>query len=158
MAQELKVRITNYIKIEEKLIILGCRFLEELNVTDTYFSQPEGKVLKLTEDETGSFLVELQAKDGKFSILKNEKLENAEKTKNEMGKKFGIKCVLKKKRRFFEGEKFGLGNFNTNLIEGLGEFLILEGEQPDARIVTEILGIREPEYITMSFDRLKENH
>ena len=60
MAEELKIRIQNYKKIEEGLIKLGAKFSEETNVVDTYFKQSVGKVLKITEDNRGKFLVNLK--------------------------------------------------------------------------------------------------
>ena len=69
MPEELKIRIHDYRKVESHLKKIGAKFFEELNVTDTYFKQPKGKVLKITEDEKGVFLVNLEAKDNKFDIV-----------------------------------------------------------------------------------------
>ncbi|MBM3303546.1 MAG: hypothetical protein FJY76_00475 [Candidatus Aenigmarchaeota archaeon] len=153
MAEELKIRIHDYRKVEEKLTDIGANFTEELNVTDTYFKQPKGNVLKVTQDERGDFLVKLRAAKGKFRILKYEKLDNAEQIKKELSSRFGIKCVLKKKRRFFA---FGGYTININIIEGVGEFLVVEGENLSPKIITEKMRINNPEFITASFDELKE--
>ncbi len=153
MAEELKIRIQNYKKVEENLIKLGAKFSKEINVVDTYFKQPVGEVLKITEDDKGNFLVNLKSKDGKFEIVKYEPIDDVDKIKYELTKKFGIKCVLKKKRRFFDFENYKI---NINLIEGVGEFLIVEGENLTPEIITEKLKIKNPEFITVSFDELKQ--
>ena len=154
MPLELKIRINNYKKVEKKLIKLGAKFTEELDVVDTYFKQPSGEVLKITEDNKGDFLVKLKLKEGKFVVVKYEPVRNVDKLKKVLIKKYGLKCVLKKKRRFFD---FGDYKININLIEDVGEFLILEGENPTPEVITEKLKIKNPEFITVSFDELKNN-
>lgn len=152
MVEELKIRIQNYKKVESKLIKLGVKFSEEINVIDVYFKQPAGEVLKITEDDKGNFLVNLKSKNGKFQIMKYEKIDDVEKVKEELIEKFGIKCILRKKRRFFDFENYKI---NINLIEDVGEFLIIEGENLTPEIITGKLKIKNPEFITVSFDELK---
>lgn len=152
MAEELKIRIHDYKKIEDKLKILGAEFTEEISVVDTYFKQPAGEVLKITKDDRGDFLVNLRSRKGKFEILRYERIDDVKKLKKELTCKFGVKCVLKKKRRFWNFENFII---NINLIEDVGEFLIVEGEKLKPEIITEKLGIKKPEFITVSFDELK---
>jgi adenylate cyclase class IV len=151
MAEELKIKIQDYKKIEDDLIKLGAKFTEEINVVDTYFKQPKGIVLKITEDDKGDFLVNLKSKNGKFEIVKYEPINEVENVKKELTEKFGIKCVLKKKRRFFD---FGEYMININLIEGVGEFLIVEGRDLTPEIITEKLKIKNPEFVSVSFDEL----
>ncbi len=153
MAEELKIRIKYYKEMEKHLKEFGAKFLEEIHVIDTYFKQPKGQVLKITEDDKGNFLVNLKSRKGKFEIVKYEKIKNVEKIKKELANKFGIKCVLKKKRRFFD---FGKYKININLIEDVGEFLIVEGENLSKDIITKKLKIKNPEFITVSFDELKK--
>jgi len=150
MSSELKARINDWKQIENKLIKIGAKFLEEKDVVDTYFSQPEGKVLKLTDSNDGCTLIELHAKDGKFELAKQEKVQPNKKT--ELAKQFGIKCELKKKIRFFSFESMKI---SINLIEDVGDFLIVESENPKKEFFTEKLGIKSPEWITVSFDKLK---
>lgn len=151
MSEELKIRISGYKKVEENLISLGAKFVKEISVADTYFKQPKSEVLKVTEGDDGSFLVHLQSKNGKFEIVRNESLKDVENTKKMLSNRFGVKCVLKKKRRFFEFDNYGL---NINLIEGVGEFLIVEGNNLSKKIIAEELRIPNPEFITVSFDEL----
>ncbi len=51
---------------------------------------------------------------------------------------------------------FGDYNVNINLIEDIGEFLIIEGENLTKDIITKRLKIKNPEFITLSFDELKK--
>jgi len=153
MAEELKIRIHGYRGVEDKLKSLEGRFTEEIDVVDTYFKQPAGEVLKITEDDRGDFFVNLKLVEGKFQILKYEKIDDVERLRKELTKRFGIKCVLKKKRRFWDFESFTI---NINLIEDVGEFLVVEGESLTSEIITEKLGIKNPEFIGVSFDELKK--
>jgi len=152
MSEELKIRIRDYKKVEENLVKCGAKFSEEIDVVDTYFRQPVGEVLKITEDNRGNFLVNLKSKDGKFEIVKYEPIDNIDRVKSDLTKKFGVKCVLKKKRRFFDFENYKI---NINFIEDVGEFLIVEGENLAREIITEKLKIKNPEFITVSFDELR---
>jgi len=152
MAEELKIRIWDYQKVEEKLIKLGAKFSEEIDVVDTYFKQPAGEVLKITEDNRGNFFVKLKSKNGKFEIVKYEPIDDVDNIKDELTKKFGVKCILKKKRRFFDFENYKI---NINLIEDVGEFLIVEGENLAPEIITKKLKIKNPEFVSVSFDELK---
>ena len=150
---ELKLRVEDYRKIEHRLDDLGAKFIQELNVVDTYFNQPKGKVLKIEQDERGNFISKLEAHKGRFKILESKKVKNIEKEKNHLKEKFGIKAILKKKRRQWE---LGDTLFDFNLIENVGDFLILNSENPHKSTVTDLLGIKNPEYITVSFDELKK--
>ncbi|GEM_PF-87548 len=155
MAQELKLKLSDYKKAEREFKKLGAKFSKEIPSIDTYFAQPEGKVLKLVESDSGSFLMELQAREGKFSVVKNEQVKDSKKTRQQLAEKFGVKAVLTKKRRVYEfakgAEKFTL---DINIIQDLGEFLIVTGEKPTKEFITQTLGIKSPEFVTDSFDNL----
>lgn len=153
MSEELKIRIHDYKKVERKLKRLGAKFTEEIDVVDTYFKQPAGEVLKITEDDRGNFLVNLRSKNGKFNIVKYEKIDNIEELKKELTRKFNVKCILKKKRRFWNFENYTI---NINLIEDVGEFLIVEGKNLSSTIITKRLKIKNPEFVTVPFDELKK--
>ena len=79
--EELKIRIHDHEKIESSLKQKGAVFTEELQVTDTYLLQPKGEVLKITEDNKGDFLVHLKSSEGRFQILKYEKIYNKQELK-----------------------------------------------------------------------------
>lgn len=150
--QELKLRISDTQAIEEKLKSLGATFVEETEFSDTYFNQPDGEVFKITENNKGSFLVQLKrTPQGTFDTIKNQKIDNPNEVKTEMGNEYGIKCVLEGKRKNYSLDTFTI---TINLIHGRGAFLIITGENPTQDFVTTKLGIATPEYITISFDNL----
>lgn len=152
MREELKIRIRNSPEVDKGLLQKGAKFSHEFHVVDTYFQQPKGEVLKITEDETGNFLVNLKARDGKFEIVKYQKLDNVGEEKSKLQRQFGVKAILKKKRRFFDFQQYII---NVNIIKDVGEFLIVEGERVSPAIFHE-LGIENPKFITVSFDELKD--
>ena len=153
MPQELKVRITNYLSVEEKIKQLKADFIEELFFTDIYSNQPEGEVLKVSETNDNYYLIALKRVDGKFKEVTNKKLTKEEfaQTKEDLKLKYGIKRILQGKRRIFRLDDLRI---TFNLIDNVGEFLILTGENPTEQFVTEVLGIKNPEYICVSFDDL----
>lgn len=153
MKKELKIYINDYKTIEEKLGKLGAKFIIELNVIDTYFKQPEGLVLKISQDERGSFSVKLKANKGGFGIISNDSIKDLKKTFKVFESKYGISCVLKKKKRVWQFENYKI---SINLFNDIGQFLIVEGEQVITEIITDKLGIKNPKYLTISFDKLKE--
>jgi hypothetical protein len=73
------------------------------------------------------------------------------KLKNDLTNKYGIKRILKGRCRNFQLDEFMI---TLNFIEAVGEFLILIGENPTEKFITEKLGIKNPEYIRVSFDEL----
>ncbi len=152
MKKELKVKIHDYKSVEDRLKRLGGQFKGEIRVKDTYFNQLDGKVLKITEDDKGDFLVELHGKDGGFIIKKYEKINNSEELKEQLGKRYGVDSVLKKRRRFWKVHSL---DFNINIIEGLGDFLILEDENPKKEIITDLIRLKDPEYVEVPFNNLK---
>lgn len=111
-------------------------------------------MLKLTRDDRGNFLVELQEKNGKFEIIKYKKITNPEELEAKLSDTYGVNCVLRKKRRFYNFANYSV---NINLIEGVGEFLVVEGENLRKTIITEDFGIKNPEYITIPFNELKNS-
>ncbi len=148
MPKERKVRIHNVAAVEASLLRRGARFTHELHVTDTYFAQPDDRVLKITEHENGAFLVSLRKEGGTFIIESEKHISPAE--KRALLKKHTVRSVLKKRRRFFVFETYTV---NINLIEGVGDFLVVEGESVPLSVFAE-LGIKKPEFITVPFDRL----
>lgn len=151
MPQELKVRLEKPEEIEAKLKELSTVFIEEAEFADTYFNRPAGEVLKITEDEEGTSLMALQAEDGKFRITKKESIQDIVEAKNELSAKYGIKHILKGRRKYFSLADFKI---TLNLIEDVGNFLIVTGENPTKEFVEGKLEIKNPEYITVSFDNL----
>lgn len=151
MSQELKIRIGDYGAARKGLESLGARFVKELHVTDTYFNQPEGHVLKMTEDEEGDFVVELEARRGGFDYIRYDRIGDAAKEKAELAAKYGVRRVLRKRRVFFDLKGYKL---NFNLIEDVGDFLVVEGDNLSKDLFPGELGIRDPEFVTVPFDQL----
>lgn len=152
MTQELKLHITDPQALEEKLNSLGATFVDETNFADTYFNQPEGEVFKIGYTNKGYFLIQFKrTPEGKFDMIKNQKIDNADEVKTEMGNEYGIKCVLEGKRKNYSLDNFTI---TINDINERGVFLIITGENPTQEFVTQKFGITNPEYITISFDNL----
>ncbi len=151
MLKELKVKIKNLPALENKLKEIGAKFDSELNATDTYFKQDTGLVLKTVEDERGNFLSILEAEKGTFVIKERTKLEDINSKKEELSKKFGIHRILKKVRKIYNYKEFKI---DLNLIEDVGDFLILVGENPISNIIENDLGLTNPEYVRVPFSEL----
>lgn len=152
MLQELKLRIRDRKAIEELLLQKGATFSDETFFVDTYFNQPPGKVLKLTQKKNGTFVTIFQENHGKFDLVKDELASNVEELKKQYTEEYGIKRIMKGIRRYFQ---FGNYALTLNLIENVGDFLIVTGENPTKEFVENELGIKHPEYITVSFDQIK---
>lgn len=153
MTRELKIKIANYKQTEEMLKKFGAIFIEEQIFTDIYFNQPTQKILKLANVNNNYYLSVLHAVDGTFEFLKKQPLNetDVEKTKTEFTKKYGVKRILKGRRRNFQLNDFVI---TLNLIDNIGEFLILIGKHPTEAFITEKLGFKNPQYIRVSFDEL----
>jgi len=151
MADELKIRVHDYRRVEAELVQRGARFREERNIVDTYFNQPvPQEVLKIQQDERGHWLVHLKPHDGKFDIVKFDKIPDPVALHAELEARFGIMSILRKRCRFFDWGEYVL---DFNLIEGFGEFLVLTGKDPRPELLHE-LGIRDPEFIRIPFNEL----
>lgn len=153
MTQELKIRIQNLAAVENKLKELGTIFIKEEPFIDTYFNQPPGSVLKIVTAEHFSNLIKLESQDGKFRVISKTFIENVERAKTELSSEFGIKSVLQGKRMYYQLEDLKI---TISLINDVGQFLILTGANPSENFFTEKLGIKDPDYIRVSFDEL--NH
>jgi len=153
MPQELKLRIENKEDLERQLLRNGATLTGETDFIDIYFNQPPGKVLKIVEKNTGSFLNVFQAVKGKFEVVKDESVPYPEKVKQEFTSQYGIKRILKGKRKFFQFRGYTI---ILNLIDNVGDFLIVTGENPSKDFVKKELGIKNPEYITVSFDEIEQ--
>lgn len=151
MLKELKIRIKNPSEIESKLIDLGASFSREERFTDTYFNQPDRHVLKLATTDVETNLIKLEAVDGRFEIISRQKIHDISSAKKEFSEKYGIRKVLTGRRRFFDWEDLKI---TICFIDEVGEFLVLTGENPTDEFFTQKLGLKNPEYIKVSFDKL----
>lgn len=153
MSQELKVCIHHVQILEKKLQRIGATLTDETYFIDTYFCQEPGRVLKIVEKKSGFFLNIFQAIDGKFKVIKDESITNPHQLKSQFSSQFGIRRILKGKRKFFQFQGYTI---ILNLIENVGDFLIITGENPSKDFVEKKLDIKNPEYITVSFDEIPD--
>ncbi|HVA96833.1 MAG TPA: hypothetical protein VND99_04210 [Candidatus Acidoferrales bacterium] len=155
MARELKIRFSDFKTIEEKLKPLGADFIEEQSFIDTYFNQPPGHVLKLAKVNDTYFIQALFAIDGTFDVGEKQRInkEIVEEKGKELTQEFGVKKILKGTRKIFQLDMYKI---TFNHIDDVGDFLILTGANPTEEFFTERLGIKDPEYIRVSFDELSK--
>ena len=151
MERELKIRIDDVESVERRLIRIGAEFDSELRAKDTYFKQPAGKILKIVEDDRGSFLTRLVSSAGGFEIVERRTLVEAETTKSALEQQYGIHRTLVKRRRIY---KYRGDQVELNLIENVGDFLILVSADPQESLIEDELGIIKPEYIRVPFSEL----
>jgi adenylate cyclase class IV len=151
MTDELKIRVHDYKRVETELLRRGAVFREERQIVDTYFNQPvPHEVLKIQRDQHNNWLVYLKPRDGKFEVVKFEKLADADGLHAELEAKFGIMSVLTKRCLFYD---WGAYFLDFNLIEDFGEFLVITGEAPTVEMLAE-LGVDNPERVTVPFNEL----
>jgi len=157
--KELKIQILNYRKIEKDLQNLGGVLYETKKIVDTYFKiKNANSVLKIAEYNNETFFLEELEKNqnGGFEIINEKKIEGLDKTneiKAELKIKFGIKCILKAERHYFRFPQFRV---IINLIDNVGEFLILTGENISEEMITKILMIENPKFIRVPFSDLQQ--
>lgn len=159
--KELKIQILDYRKIEEKLKNLGGELYETKKIVDTYFKTKDANsVLKIAEYDSETFFLEELEKNqsGGFEIINEKKIEGLDKAneiKAELKIKFGVKCILKAERHYFRFSQFRV---IINLIDNVGEFLILTGENISEEMITKTLKIENPKFIRVPFSDLRTNN
>ena len=153
MAKELKARIHDLEKVKKNLQKLCASFQGKINSTDIYYNQPEGKVLRLTETIKGNKLISLKAQGEGFVIEKAEEIKGPNAKKKELKNKFGINCILERtiSTYSYDNEKVSIHE-----IKDVGNFLILESENPKPEKICKLLDEKNLEFIKVSFDTLKK--
>lgn len=151
MAQELKLRVTNYKTVESNIKQLGGTLQRTTTFEDIYFKQPEGFVYKLSGDKNEWEIIKLTAVDGKFRIITKEPVADKKKIFGKLEKKYGVENTLKGKRITYalKGTKL-----QFNLIDSVGNFLVITSEEPTLDFVLTSLKINNPEFITVPFNKL----
>src|SRR5437667_10200612 len=139
MVQELKMRIHSSQALEKKLLQNGAKLIDQTFFVDTYFNQPSGKVLKIVEKNKGAFVNIFHAVNDKFDVVKDEQINNPEALKKQYTSQHGIKRIMKGKRKFFQFQNYQI---TFNLIDDVGDFLIVTGENPNTEFVENELGIK----------------
>lgn len=150
MTKELKARIAEIEKVRTNLCNSGAILREKKRTLDTYYNQPKGRVLKLSESKAGNVLVSLRAEGEGFVIEKSEPINDLASKKKELAE--NVKCILE---RSIETYSYKESKVHLHRIRGLGDFLILESDNPKPEDVERFLGNKTPEYIKVSFDELK---
>ncbi len=152
MKKELKVWLDDVGAMQMKLLAIGAKLVDTRDVADTYFVQPPGMVLKLTDSKKGAVLFVLRAKDGRFAIEKSDAVADPAELKALLAKKHGIKCELSRTIWAYSFRDYGI---SIHRIRDLGDFLIIESENPSKQFVTGFLGLGRARYVVDSFDSLK---
>lgn len=151
MNKELKIRLAGQQAIAAKLRELGAKHSHDATYEYTYFNQPEGKVLKLTKKDGQTVKTVIEREDGRFVIKSSDELANPEEVTRQLTEQYGVKRYLVNHRSFYQ---YNGNEISTNNIEGVGTFLIIEGNDPQLDFVTDTLGIKNPEIVKDSFDNL----
>lgn len=151
MKQELKIRIENSAETEQQIKDLNATFVKESHFTDTYFNSPKGNVLKLIQNEQGAKILRLTANNGKFDIVGREEVTDLAQTLAQLSKEHGINKMLKGVRKEYIYNDLAI---TFNLIDEVGDFLIITGEGTQEQFIKDVLKIENPEYITVPFNEL----
>lgn len=104
----------------------------------------------MTESDGKTYKTVLELNEGKFEIISSNLLVDERGVRDEFESKFGAKKELTNHRQFFA---LGNSTISINQIEGVGDFLIIEAENPTSEILYE-LGISKDAIVTASFDNL----
>lgn len=153
MTEELKIRIRDLDRLEERLDELDAEFDKEIDVKDTYFQTSGENVLKVIQDDTGDYLVEYVPTNDGFEVKRREELDDPELTIRKLRKESGIESVLNKKKFFWKIDELTL---ELTLIEDLGDFIIVKGDTVEKSFVKNVLKMDDPEYIDVSFSQLEK--
>jgi adenylate cyclase class 2 len=161
---EFKARTNELTALEEKLLSLQPVFKGTDIQTDTYFNVPEGR-LKLREGNIENALIHYIRPDlagAKQSDILLYKHQPDATLKAILVKTLGVKVVVKKSRKiyFVDNVKF---HFDT--LDNLGSFVeveaiaddthaTLEAIQQQANYYRDFLGIREEDFIAVSYSDL----
>ena len=148
MAQELKIRMPSQPDIHAKLNEIGATYLGISDTEHTYFNQTGGKVLKIVIRDGKPFLHKLHEENGLFVFDSREPIADLATESAELKEAFGIKLKQKMHAEKYEYKDYIVGLYD---IEKLGEFLILKGDKPTVKLLTDWFSIKDPEIITKSF-------
>jgi adenylate cyclase class IV len=144
-----KIRINDVKETEKKLILAGAKFIDDIEVSDTYYNQDQGSVLKVTECDYGKFLVQIIGKN----IIRHEKIEKPRELKNALKERYGRDTILDKRRKKYEWNEYSVRIY---MIEEVGDFLVVTGENVPDSVFGEF-GFEEPEFIEVPFSELAKD-
>jgi adenylate cyclase class IV len=151
--EELKIRIQSKERIEQRIQELGGEFEKKEKTRETYFQDQGDNALKIVEADGDSFLRKYESREEGFEGTRDEKIERPEQKKEELAQRFGVKTRQKKVQRFYslKGKRAIIIS-----IEGLGDFLVVQGEKVEKSFIEEETGIEDPEYIEVPFSDLEK--
>lgn len=141
MLQALKVRIHDHEKLERVLLEHGGTFIKENQFIDTCFNVTKGNAT----------LLRFAEKNGKFDVVSRDSIADLEDTRKELTEKYGVNKILKGARKEFTYKDFAI---TFNIIDDVGEFLIITSDGSQEVLLKEIFQIHNPEYITVPFNEL----
>ena len=137
--------------MEHHLIELGATMGHRYLEIYTYFNQPEGVILKLTTIGQQTFCIELKQVDGRWQVLSYKLLVADGEVERDLRARWTVKRKLSNLRRLFWLDN---QQVSTNIIEGVGTFLIVESDNPKLEWATNRLGISPLRIVNESFDKL----
>ncbi len=149
MNQELKIQLTDATRFEQWLVDHDAIFKVAYPTTDTYFRVPEYQVKKISETDDGIYFVSLVREQDQWILLEKKAITNEE--KEGLCKKYEVKKVLHKEQRKYIYDGVDL---NLNYIEGVGNFLIVDGAKKTKTEISQWINIPQPIFITASFDNI----
>lgn len=150
--QQVKVRIFQPSIIQNRLKLMGAKFLGSWKEKDTYFLQPANCFLKIKRTKGAAFLVKLCREGAGWGLKKQVKpLKDAEKKEKELTEKLGVVQVVEKQVRSY---KYGDSTVSIHSLPVLGDFLIIEGNFLETKALLKKVGIEKPEFVSLAFSEM----
>ena len=151
--KELKLRVDDLAALRQRLERMGAHAGETLHVHCLYFLQPPGQVLKLSTDQHGSTLTHLQAIDGGFVVTSNEQVDDPGPMASRLDAAHGRKSTLLKDETLFTLPSH---DFQVLLVQipQVGDFAVVLHPDPQLSMGSDVLGLANPEVITVPFDEI----
>lgn len=146
---EFRARVQDLMALEAKLIVLGAAFLGEGELTDTYFTQKDNRVIKVSESTKGNHITRLHKSDDGFSIESKEHIHNPSEIKERLAEEHGMRKIIKRMRKTFAYRNSVL---HLDDIPEKGKFVVIEGLT--AKLVLQELKIKDDQLIRTSFSEL----
>lgn len=150
MPASFKIKISDIESLREKLLSLGAHLVREIQITDVYFNQSKGKVLKLRSNSAGENYLVSFGREEKNNILTypNEIVEDREKLLQDLSLKYGIQVILDKEVEFYQYESLQV---SFHKFKEFGDYFVIEGDNQLALKIIEKLSLSPHESLTMSF-------
>lgn len=148
--QQVKIRIYQPWELQSRLKLIGAPLLGTWMEKDVYYLQPSGSFLKIKYTKDAAFLVRLRKEKEGFE-REVKYLKSPERKAKELGERFGIMKEVEKKVRSYSYRGFSI---RIQSIPSLGDFLVIENGNGDAKALLRKLGIEKPEYVSLAFSEM----